>query len=576
MGPQNQYRGNKMKKPNSALSYRLPARKLQEILKAIWGHIGSPLALTLQRADTIDECLQLLRVWNSDPNSYSSPASYFFDAQSASLLSKGSWLRTSQGEQTALEGFLAAERHCSIVNERLSQSRITLAESDVESILFIAQRKIASWLAPHRPFGRMDLCRFGPGASFGISGDTSTYAKLSSTGELTAPLLEFLPGILQEFPGLGKDYRVVQGSRITFVPKNYKTDRTIGIEPSINGFLQLGLGTHLKEILLFQGCNLYDQSRNQRLAQLALTEDLTTLDLKSASDCLAYNAVASLLPTNWFQALDLVRSPAYTLDGGKTFTPFAKFSAMGNGYTFELESMIFYAIALSACAYLDLETRFVSVYGDDIIIPSEAMGVVIRVLSYLGFQTNTEKTFTRGSRFFESCGRDFFDEQLVRPVYLTNFEWTVNDVYQLFNKWHEISSHLVRLSGDLSYGVTTTIDDKIIHAVPSILRIFGPKSEGRERAYFHDESRAKWSTKIKGAFPVVRGVTEVTPFRKPSYDDLAWYYTQLAPSKPSSASKQVIAWMRLFPDDISGYSLRAAHGKRSNIRRQFSYLPLYT
>lgn len=563
----------KKKKP-SALNYRLSEAKLLAIFKAMWGVIGGRASQCFLTCETIADCTAAARSMNIDPNSYSSPFEYFRDAQSLALFSKGEWLRSNDGKLVAHANFLEAEAQNKITNERFSAGTLALAECDVEAVLFIAQRKIASWLAPHRPFGRMEFCRFGPGASFGTSGDTSTYAKLSGTGELTAPLLEFLPGLLKEFPGLGKDYRVVQGSRVTFVPKNFKTDRTIAIEPSINGFLQLGLGTQLKRILLEHGCNLFDQSRNQRLAGLALTEGLSTLDLKAASDTISYNVVASLLPSNWFSALDLVRSPAYTIDG-KTFIPFEKFSSMGNGYTFELESMIFYAIALSVCTYLEIETRFVSVYGDDIIVPNEARVLTVKVLDYLGFNLNREKSFTEGSRFYESCGHDYFDGSLVRPTFITNTEWMVNDVYQLFNKWLEISSHLVRLSYDLSYGDTATIFDKIIHAVPSCLRIFGPKSEGRERSYFIDDCKSRWSIKMKGPFPVVRGVGETTPRRKPSNDDLCWLYATLAPRKLSPMLGIKLNLDTFFPSDKEGYELRAVRGKRSNVRRQFTYLPIY-
>jgi len=103
------------------------------------------------------------------------------------------------------------------------------------------------------------------------------------------------------------------------------------------------------------------------------------------------------------------------IDDEGTTVELWKFCAMGNGYTFPLETVLFLAAARTVVPRS--EWRDVSVYGDDIIVPAAYSLALIDVLSYLGFETNTKKTHLAGA-FFESCGQDFFQGVPVRPFYL--------------------------------------------------------------------------------------------------------------------------------------------------------------
>jgi hypothetical protein len=67
-----------------------------------------------------------------------------------------------------------------------------------------------------------------------------------------------------------------------------------------------------------------------------------------ASDTLAFEVVSWLLPNDWWWALEQCRSPVGVLPSGETIR-YQKFSSMGNGYTFELESLIFWAISQQVC-----------------------------------------------------------------------------------------------------------------------------------------------------------------------------------------------------------------------------------
>jgi hypothetical protein len=93
---------------------------------------------------------------------------------------------------------------------------------------------------------------------------------------------------------------------------------------------------------------------------------------------------------------------------------------MGNGFTFELESLIFWALTratFEASVIKDRgDRRLCAVYGDDIICPQEMAWYLTTVLNYCGFSVNLDKSFYEGN-FFESCGKHFFYGVDVTPVY---------------------------------------------------------------------------------------------------------------------------------------------------------------
>lgn len=197
---------------------------------------------------------------------------------------------------------------------------------------------------------------------------------------------------------------------LTFVAKNAKTYRAIATEPPLNGVYQLALGDYIAKRLAKFGVDLSDQSRNQRLAKEgSLTGALATLDLSSASDTVATELVYHLLPVDWALALSVGRSSAVLYKGERIVLE--KFSSMGNGFTFALESLIFWALA-SSC----LPGGIVSVYGDDIIVETAAVPLLTEVLTACGFILNTGKSFSTGP-FRESCGADYYRGFDIRPYY---------------------------------------------------------------------------------------------------------------------------------------------------------------
>jgi hypothetical protein len=153
------------------------------------------------------------------------------------------------------------------------------------------------------------------------------------------------------------------------------------------------------------------------MAHLAsVTNKFATIDLSSASDTISRKLVEVLLPPDWVEAIKQSRSPVGTLPDGKLIT-YQKVSSMGNGFTFELESLIFWAICSSVIDLLRPVERQLAVYGDDIIISTEVCQTTLWLLSYLGFTPNAKKTYTDGP-FRESCGKHYFLGTDVTPFYI--------------------------------------------------------------------------------------------------------------------------------------------------------------
>lgn len=367
-----------------------------------------------------------------DPLWYTDARVFEHDYQCVKLFSKYENLPLSNDKKRVAEkSFIKAEMECLHTNIRFSQRDHSFYKSGaVSSIAYRAMRKISQWLGECPCIEDIPL-RFGPGNNVGLSKYTNVYDKFVGPLTLTGNLLPIASDVMATCPSfahfrsknvngpsntLRMEMQRVWGSKLGFVPKNAKTYRSICTEPVLNSFVQLGIGQVLRRRLRKVGCNLNSQERNQELARIAsLRNDLATVDLSAASDTISFKVVQELLPQPWFELLHYARSPSYYYEG-KVFS-FEKFSSMGNGYTFELESLIFLALARSTCAEFGVSSKEVSVYGDDIIIPTEVYAVFRDVLEHFGFTLNQAKSFSSGP-FRESCGKDWFFGFDVRPIYV--------------------------------------------------------------------------------------------------------------------------------------------------------------
>jgi hypothetical protein len=333
-------------------------------------------------------------------------------------------------ERAAYEKFVLSEESCRLQNEAFRASahgKFSFLRG-VESALLRAQRKIAQVLGPLPQLSELGY-RFGKGATtLTPKRKASLREKFSAGVSCSEECLPIAKAILEELPLLsesicsyekidedgeewfGLSIRIDDG-KLEFVPKNAKTYRSVIVEPVLNGLYQLALGDHMTRRLATFGVDLRDQTRNQRLAlEGSLTGALATLDLSAASDSISLELVFSLLPLDWAVALARGRT-GHVLYRGQRLR-LEKFSSMGNGFTFPLESLIFWALARAVCDKDDV----VSVYGDDIILPSSRCEELTSLLRCAGFAVNEEKSYYTGP-FRESCGRDFYRGIDVRPFF---------------------------------------------------------------------------------------------------------------------------------------------------------------
>jgi hypothetical protein len=231
---------------------------------------------------------------------------------------------------------------------------------------------------------------------------------------------------------------LVLGNVMFTVPKKTDIDRVACKEPDLNMFIQKGIGDFFRKRLRRVRINLNDQSINRSLAQRgSLTGELATLDLSNASDSVTGELVALLLPETWYTLLDSVRCRVTIINGEEHRNHM--FSSMGNGFTFELESLLFYVLT-RATAFFTGRRGVVSIYGDDIICPTDLSRDLIWVLQWFGFAVNTDKSFWEGP-FRESCGGHYWNGTDITPFYIKGPIESMDsliDVANKLRKWAEI------------------------------------------------------------------------------------------------------------------------------------------
>lgn len=358
-----------------------------------------------------------------------------------SLLSKFVSHETDPAEvrrMRAIEKWLATEVRNAATNERLE----TMCE-DYHILPRVPWRKFRSYCADLVASIIGDV---PPDSAFigGFSGGASTSKKRTEshpsskyTGEAhctSAALPWFFEVVIPQVPGWTRNVILLdegclpfkgeniltvvkQESNVMFtVPKNTTIDRVACKEPDINMYLQKGVGKFIRKRLKRRcGIDLNDQSINRDLARKgSIDGSLATVDLSSASDSVTTGLVEAFLPPIWFSAMNAIRCPTTMVDGEVHVNEM--FSSMGNGFTFELESLLFYVIA-RAIAYFEGVKGDISVYGDDIIIPTGIYHQLEWVLGVLGFQVNPDKSFHTGG-FRESCGGHYYYGCDVTPFYL--------------------------------------------------------------------------------------------------------------------------------------------------------------
>lgn len=296
------------------------------------------------------------------------------------------------------------------------------------------------WNADVRP-------KHGPGATAERIGGNSKYVPLVWHDRLEP----YFPILDNAFANAGAlDSREFKGVsvvspdqerpvRVIPVPKTLKGPRIIAIEPVCMQYTQQAISkwlvSRLESHQLTKGhINFTDQSINRRLAlEASKTEELATLDLSSASDRVPFSLAISMFRSNpeLQAAIASCRSTRAQLPvevmGELAPLQLNKFASMGSALCFPVEAMYFYTICVAALLrWHDLPvtsrnvskvSRYVYVYGDDIIVPAGAAKIVSDTLHKYYCKVNVSKSFSTG-RFRESCGMDAYAGEEVTPTYI--------------------------------------------------------------------------------------------------------------------------------------------------------------
>lgn len=211
-------------------------------------------------------------------------------------------------------------------------------------------------------------------------------------------------------------FKVVDTLALTFVPKTFKSLRSIMPNTTIGTFYSDGLGKVIAKRLKAAGYDIARlQERHGKLARLAsITGDLVTADQSLASDNITLDLVKAIVPDRWFEALNLGRIGKVKLPSGIVVHS-TTFCTMGIGFTFPLQTLVFLSLLLAIDeVYLHGRAREVSVYGDDLIYDVRMHPFVLTIFDRLGLKVNADKTFAEGP-FRESCGSDYYSGVDVRP-----------------------------------------------------------------------------------------------------------------------------------------------------------------
>lgn len=472
--------------------------------------LNHPRALTVAILFREKEFHQIVDLkW--DPFAYNTLEDARLSFCATELLRKSNWLPTNIDKQKVAEdGFIAAEEKCRVTNERLLQRN-----AGVEPILYRALRKIADVLGDFDIDEWLDLSGWGPGVTLTLRGSDATYfRKFHHDGEATPAFARIIPKLLSFLsPHWAPNAKLYEGNRVITVDKNAKTDRVIAIEPSLNLYFQKGVGAMIKRRLKRWGVDLSDQSINQDLARSGSWDNrLATVDFSAASDTISYRLVADLLPFEWYQVLDVLRSPRGLFRN--SLIEYEKFSSMGNGFTFELESLIFWAIAKAVVPEDHELYHSISVFGDDMIIPSDYVDLYSEICNHIGFEVNAKKSFS-SSYFRESCGGYFWNGVSIKPVRMERSVSSEEEKICFHNRLMEFDRH--ECFSEVFRGVRSLL----INSVDQ--KLFCPQSLGDAGFWSDKPSRSRYYLR-SGRFATRVWVT--TP-RKEEFDHSGVWLTHL-------------------------------------------------
>lgn len=253
---------------------------------------------------------------------------------------------------------------------------------------------------------------------------------------------------------------IVDGARGSSVFKDVDEDRMINVEAMFPCILQRRDAGFLKQVLRSVGNDIFvrkyavlkqgndekfvtqNLEKIRRIApsvgfvyeetadaqadhkRLIADSSYATVDFSKASDSIRLVDIENMYPVHVSRQLLKHRS-TYVELGDLKYEPF-KLSSMGNGFTFEVMTLLL----LSVARVLDPTAR---VFGDDVIIKNDVAEEFVRTVGLLKFRANLKKTFIK-SKFRESCGSFYHDDRGYLLSYDVKTCDTLQDMIVCYNK----------------------------------------------------------------------------------------------------------------------------------------------
>jgi len=468
--------------------YRVDQEVTDLVVERFLSSLDCPRSLAVWLLYKNQEFSQL-RDLDFDPNFYNT-SQKLADAYAASeFLSKYQGFTSgADKDSAAYEKFTKFENLCKRTNARFRNLAMDpLFHGPVVWLHSAVKQKIAWILGEFSPEEFFSSPDWGPGASTLVKRiEASSPIKFQREAGITRDLYAVVDPLLKEaYPswyrqltdsGYGTPMypRLTVGNTVITVPKNAWINRVIAIEPGINLWFQLSVGKMIRRRLRRVGINLRRQEVNQLLAKIgSITQYLVTVDLSSASDSIALLVAREVLPDRWFEVMDVLRAHYGKINGVQV--RWEKFSSMGNGFTFPLESLIFYAVAKCCAEYVGVSDGNVGTYGDDVILPASAFDLFSQMMEFYGFVINRKKSHFN-SEFRESCGAHYYRGVDVKPIYLKDRVSDLSSVFSLANALRLFASRRgANLCCDARF---RSVFELLMSKVPAAFRLRVPKHFG--------------------------------------------------------------------------------------------------
>lgn len=417
-------------------------------------------------------------------------------------------------------------------------------------------------LGHYDPEEHMTHCRFGKRACYGHS-YSKAYLDLKIAGPLTGSrdhiswFKNYLrsdailsDAITQGAPNGVPQYSVCDTLHLSFVPKSWKSLRSIKPHTLLGSFYTYGLGKLIQKRLERVGLDIsHLQLKHREMARInSVSRRLATADLSAASDSITSTLLMKVLPLPWYRAVMHGRTKHVSVDGTRTLL--FSVATMGDGHTFPLQTLVFYCL-LKAIGNCLMRKTFVSVYGDDLIYPSWLHPYVARIFPLMHLQLNLDKTYV-STHFRESCGGDYHRGVDVRPFSFEGGHQLYSSteyaqfLYKLYNGLtHRWEACEIPITLDLLLSELALCNGKILQVPPSFpdgsgLKVDRPIHSDMYETVTYSLNQGTWVFKYIHTFPDKRVVSSQFPY----YWDSMRSAVNSDISSPWSMSEDVLSWRK--------------------------------